>query len=168
MPLTTTTTTQETSAPTTTSGMPTSLMIGTTMQTQTISDQSLNSSAIATINDGNINMSSTTTTSTVESSTLVVVMPTVTVTPSSDDNTALIGGIVGGIVALFLIVGVIAFFVSRNRTANARQQVNDGHSLQESPTVSQPSDGIYDRVTLDMTSASTRNEYDDVSTPLTL
>jgi hypothetical protein len=51
-------------------------------------------------------------------------------TQPSDDNTALIGGIVGGVVALLIVVGVIAFIVLRNRKAKANQQsTNDGHAL---------------------------------------
>lgn len=42
-------------------------------------------------------------------------------TQSSNGNISLIGGIVGGVVALLLIVGVIAFFVvARNRRNSAR------------------------------------------------
>jgi hypothetical protein len=36
-------------------------------------------------------------------------------TEPSNDNAALIGGIVGGVVALLLVGGLIAFFVARNR-----------------------------------------------------
>jgi hypothetical protein len=36
-------------------------------------------------------------------------------TQPSDDNSALIGGVVGGVVALLIVVGVIAFIISRNR-----------------------------------------------------
>jgi hypothetical protein len=40
-------------------------------------------------------------------------------TQASDDNAALIGGIVGGIAAFALIVGLIAFIVTRNRRHKA-------------------------------------------------
>jgi predicted lipid-binding transport protein (Tim44 family) len=45
-------------------------------------------------------------------------------TEPSNDNAALIGGIVGGVVALLLVGGLIAFLVTRNRR-NANQQVNN-------------------------------------------
>lgn len=38
----------------------------------------------------------------------------------SDDNTALIGGIVGGVTALLLIIGLITFIVARKRRGRAR------------------------------------------------
>lgn len=71
-------------------------------------------------------------------------------TKAADDNTALIGGIVGGILALVLIAGVIAFIVMRNRRAKSQQRGDDGHSLQASP------DNNYNRI------APTTNEYQDV------
>jgi predicted lipid-binding transport protein (Tim44 family) len=43
-------------------------------------------------------------------------------TQPSDDNIALIGGVVGGVVALLIVVGVIAFIVSRNRRKVANNQ----------------------------------------------
>jgi hypothetical protein len=90
-------------------------------------------------------------TAVVESTTLVAVPET----QPSDDNIALIGGIVGGIVALILIVGVIAFIVARNRKAKESQ----GHSLQSSPpapgsALVQPSNSNYDRINIQPTSNS--------------
>jgi hypothetical protein len=42
--------------------------------------------------------------------------------PFEDDNTALIGGIVGGVVALILVGGLVAFIVARSRRrVNASQ-----------------------------------------------
>lgn len=82
---------------------------------------------------------------------------------SVDNTAALIGGIVGGIVALLLIVCVIAFMVKRNRKAS--QENDKGHSLPASApgAISQPSN-IYDRITVPRT--STPNEYDAASDPL--
>lgn len=68
------------------------------------------------------------------------------------DNLALIGGIVGGIVALLLIIGVIVFLVMRNRKATANPDLHD-HPLQTvTPPVSSPS-----------VSFKSNNQYDDVS-----
>jgi hypothetical protein len=79
----------------------------------------------------------------------------------SPDNTALIGGVVGGVVALLIVVGVIAFIVMRNRKATANQQsTNDGHSL--SPPA-QPSKSNYDRI--DIPSPSHYSERANVQSP---
>jgi cell division protein FtsN len=76
-------------------------------------------------------------------------------TQPSYDNSALIGGVVGGVVALLIVVGVIAFIVIRSRKAKANQQsTNDGHSL--SPR--NPNNSDYDRVMVTNT-----NEYGDVN-----
>lgn len=61
----------------------------------------------------------------------------------------MIGGIVGGIVALLIIVGLIAFFVVRNRRAK-KSHLDGGHSLQPQPTpiLNPPltNNNAYDRV----------------------
>jgi preprotein translocase subunit YajC len=49
------------------------------------------------------------------------------VTQKSDDNIALIGGIIGGVVALLLIVGLIAFIVSRKRRSKNKSVENTLH-----------------------------------------
>jgi hypothetical protein len=50
---------------------------------------------------------------------------------SLDDNSALIGGIVGGVVGLLLIGGLIAFLVVRSRrTAAGNGEANNGAALQ--------------------------------------
>lgn len=43
----------------------------------------------------------------------------------SSDIAALIGGVVGGIVALLLLIGIIAFFVLRSRSRHSNQRNND-------------------------------------------
>jgi hypothetical protein len=76
---------------------------------------------------------------------------------ASNNNSALIAGIVGGIVALLLLLGLIVFLVARSR----RAKDSDGHSLQ---TVAQPASvaaataahGNYDRININIPS------YDDV------
>ena len=56
------------------------------------------------------------------------------VVPSTDaeSNDALIGGIVGGIVALLLVVGLIAFLVARSRR-NVNHQVKSGPIANTAP-----------------------------------
>jgi hypothetical protein len=83
-------------------------MMGTTIQMTSgqIDETSLIESSTTIVDE------SETSSNAVESTTLVVAMPG---TQPSDDNIALIGGIVGGVVALFLIIGLIAFIVTRNR-----------------------------------------------------
>jgi hypothetical protein len=51
------------------------------------------------------------------------------------DNTALIGGIVGGVVALFLIIGLIVFIVTRNRrkVANNQDQPSNRNDVSMAP-----------------------------------
>jgi hypothetical protein len=93
----------------------------------------------------------------VGSTTFVIAMPATT--QPSDDNIriALIGGVVGGVLALLIVSGVIAFIVMRNRKAKANQQsTNDGHSL--SPQ--NPNNSNSDRVRV---SAPNTNEYGDVN-----
>jgi hypothetical protein len=91
----------------------------------------------------------------VGSTTLVIAMPATT--QPSDDNSALIGGIVGGVIALMIVVGVIAFIVMRNRKAKVTQQsTNDGHSLSSQNT----NNSNYDRVRV---SPPNSNEYGDVN-----
>jgi hypothetical protein len=85
-------------------------------------------------------------------------------TQPSDDNTALIGGIVGGVVALLIVVGVIAFIVMRNRKAKADQRsTNDGHSLSPPAVLAQPSNSNYDRI--DIPSPSHYSEKANVQSP---
>jgi hypothetical protein len=65
-----------------------------------------------------------------------------TTAPSTDadaiDAAALIGGIVGGIVALLLVVGLIAFLVARNRRPEHVESNNDT-TLQSVPSDASPS-----------------------------
>jgi hypothetical protein len=69
--------------------------------------------------------------------TTLVAMPA-TDSQSSEDNAALIGGIIGGIVALLLIVGAIAFILMRsNRKVKA-------HDLGQ--PVARPINGNYDQI----------------------
>lgn len=85
-------------------------------------------------------------------------------THRQDNTPALIGGIVGGIVALLLIAGVIAFIVMRNRKAKANQQsTNDGHSLNPIAVLAQPSNSNYDRI--DIPSPSHYSETANVQSP---
>jgi beta-lactamase regulating signal transducer with metallopeptidase domain len=92
-------------------------------------------------------------------------------TPSSDtqpsnDNAALIGGIVGGIVALLLVGGLIAFLVARNRR-NANEQDNNKamtNTTAASPAVSSNYDRIPTKISnfsdrVDAAQAS-KNHYD--------
>jgi hypothetical protein len=78
-------------------------------------------------------------------------MPTnataVVVTPSSDaqssdDNAALIGGIVGGVFALLLIGGLVAFLVARSRRGE-KDHPNSDAALQ-SVRQSMPSNDVHD------------------------
>jgi hypothetical protein len=84
---------------------------------------------------------------------------------TSDDNTALIGGIVGGIAALLLVGGLIAFLVARNRR-NVNEQDNNktmANTTATSTAVSSNYDRIptteynYIRIGVE---ASSRNHYD--------
>jgi hypothetical protein len=94
------------------------------------------------------------------STTLVIAVPA---TQTPDDNSALIGGIVGGVVALLIVVGVIAFIAMRNRKAKANQQsTNDGHSLNPPAVLAQPSSN-YDRI--DIPSPSHYSERANVQSP---
>jgi hypothetical protein len=101
--------------------------------------------------------------------TTVFAMPATEQRP--EDNTALIGGIVGGIIALLLIVGVIAYIVARKRKAKA-DTIDDGdgaHSLQPSPAPN----SNYARVAVaseydDVQDVRTNHHYDDVSDKLSL
>jgi hypothetical protein len=69
-----------------------------------------------------------------------------------DSNAALIGGIVGGIVALLLVVGLIAFFVARSR-----RNVNHGTTA---PPTAQSTYGRLPSQTNNVGQVNT--EYDDV------
>jgi hypothetical protein len=100
--------------------------------------------------------------------TLVIAMPSTT--QPSDDNTALIGGIVGGVIALLIVIGVIAFIVLRNRKAKANQQsANDGHSLSLSPVppvaIAQPSNNDRNDNNIPSTSTSHYIEYVHAQSP---
>jgi hypothetical protein len=135
-------------------------MMGTTMQmTSGQIDKTTLIDSSATINTESETSSSTM--NVVGSTTLVIAMPA---TQPSDDNTALIGGIVGGVVALLIVVGVIAFIVMRNRKAKANQQsTNDGHSLSPPAVLAQPSNSNYDRI--DSPSPSHYSERANVQSP---
>jgi hypothetical protein len=89
--------------------------------------------------------------------------------PSSDaqpsnDNAALIGGIVGGVVALLLVGGLIAFLVARNRR-NANQQDNN---IAMTNTTATSTASNYDRIPTKINNyndrvgidASSRNHYE--------
>jgi hypothetical protein len=92
------------------------------------------------------------TTNAVGSTTLVVAMPG---TQPSDDNIALIGGIVGGVVALLIAVGVIAFIVSRNRRKAAQDQPSNRNDVSMAPA--QASSSNYGRISAQPAS----NHYDE-------
>jgi hypothetical protein len=67
---------------------------------------------------------------------------------SPDDNAALIGGIVGGIVALLLVGGLIAFLVARSRRSHNHEDNSNSNAiaLPSSTTAAPSSTIIYDRV----------------------
>jgi hypothetical protein len=91
-------------------------------------------------------------------------MPATSEPSQSHDNTALIGGVVGGVVALLIVVGVIAFIVSRNRKAKANQQsTKDGHSLSPPAVLARPSNSNYDRI--DIRSPSHYSETANLESP---
>jgi len=77
---------------------------------------------------------------------------------SSQDNSTLIGGIVGGAVALLLIGALIAFCIVRSRRNSEGQPDADGnaHALQSTP----PSN--YGRLNLTDRPASTSTHYTDL------
>lgn len=85
-------------------------------------------------------------------------MPATPTPPSPTNNdAALIGGIVGGVVALLLIVALIAFIMSRSRNRNRSPKArNDGQELQSAPAQSV---GEYGRIELP---PSQQSEYDDM------
>jgi hypothetical protein len=60
----------------------------------------------------------------------------VSATVAADDNTALIGGVVGGAVALLLIVGLIAFIVMRNRKGTKPEVVLQTATASPTPPAS--------------------------------
>jgi hypothetical protein len=91
--------------------------------------------------------------------------------PSSDaqpsnDNAALIGGIVGGVVALLLVGGLIAFLVARNRR-NVNQQDNN-NAMTNTTATSTAVLSNYDRIPTKINNysdrvgvdASSRNHYE--------
>jgi predicted lipid-binding transport protein (Tim44 family) len=63
-------------------------------------------------------------------STAFVDLSTAAQSDNPNNTSVLIGGIVGGIIALILIIALIAFIVMRNRRAKADNK--DRHSLQSS------------------------------------
>jgi hypothetical protein len=75
-------------------------------------------------------------------------------TQPSNDNAALIGGIVGGVVALLLIVGVIAFIMSRKRH-HAQDQPSNRSDVSMAPT--QVSSSNYGKINVQ----SASNDYDE-------
>jgi predicted lipid-binding transport protein (Tim44 family) len=66
-----------------------------------------------------------------------------------DDNIALIGGIVGGVVALILIGGLVAFLVKRSRQRRANGEPNN--------------DAVLQSVRVDAGAASHRSNYQSFS-----
>jgi hypothetical protein len=94
-----------------------------------------------------------------------------TAAASNDNNnsteSALIGGIVGGIVALLLLIALIAFIVfKRNRRDKTDQNV--GHPLQSpEPNGRIASQNQYDNLSNVRNNANTYHHYDDVHTALT-
>jgi hypothetical protein len=72
--------------------------------------------------------------------TAVVAIPSTGAGDSLGDNAALIGGIVGGVVALLLIGGLIAFLVARSRR-RAKDHPNNDAALQ-SVRQSMPSNDV--------------------------
>jgi hypothetical protein len=89
-------------------------------------------------------------------------------TQPSDDNTALIGGVVGGVVALLIVVGVIAFLVSRNQRNNQYQPSNRNDTSMAPAQASssnygkinvQPASSHYDESFLSHSTAT--QHYDD-------
>jgi hypothetical protein len=107
----------------------------------------------------------------IDSTTIATIAMPATQRTDTDDNSALIGGVVGGVVALLIVVGVIAFIVMRNRKAKDNQQsTNDGHSLSPPVVIAQPSN--YDRNDIPSTShysdianvqSPTQNHYDSLN-----
>jgi len=88
---------------------------------------------------------------------------------SPKDNTALIGGIVGGAIALVLVGALIAFCVSRKRQGRQSKDIDAGaQQLASTPLESnygcvppEASTPQYDKVPL-----ATPNHYDHASSPL--
>jgi hypothetical protein len=87
-------------------------------------------------------------------------------TQPSADNTAVIGGIVVGVVALFLIVGLIAFIMSRKAANNQPPQENGAPKAPGNPPASnygninvQPLQNQYDESFLKHSPAN--QQYDD-------
>jgi hypothetical protein len=90
-------------------------------------------------------------------------------TQPSDDNTALIGGIVGGVVALLIVVGVIAFIIMSRNRHEAQDQPSNRSDVSMVPAQAsssnygkinvQPASNVYDESFLKH-SPATQN-YDD-------
>jgi beta-lactamase regulating signal transducer with metallopeptidase domain len=92
----------------------------TTLQTETpASAQSTDLTAASTTL-----LSINTTTATPVSTTVFAMSTT---QASNNDNTALIGGIVGGVVALILFIGLVAFIVARKRRSKNKSVENTVH-----------------------------------------
>jgi hypothetical protein len=87
----------------------------------------------------------------------------ITSTSEPDSNAALIGGIVGGIVALLLIGGLIAFLVARSR----RNLNHHDNAIQITSTT--PTQNNYNRIGIpknnynDRIQASSRQNYDSLT-----
>lgn len=69
----------------------------------------------------------------VESTTAPIIVTTL-VGQASTDNIALIGGIVGGVLALLLIVGLIALFATRRRQDNSAKSPHQGVDMASART----------------------------------
>jgi hypothetical protein len=95
-------------------------------------------------------------------------------TPSSDaqpsnDNAALIGGVVGGVVALLLIGGLIAFLVARNR--RSVNQLDNNNAMTNTTATSTAVLSNYDRIPTKINNysdhvgvnASSGNHYDSLT-----
>jgi hypothetical protein len=68
------------------------------------------------------------------------------VATKSEDNSALIGGIVGGIIALLVIGGVIAFLVARSRRNSAGNFHSANRDDDSMASVPAPSSSTYDSI----------------------
>lgn len=89
--------------------------------------------------------------------------------PTGNGAGALIGGIVGGVVGLLLLIGIVAFFVVRNRRANTNADANKAQN-----DAALPSAGDYGRIQIshrtseyayapNVTGSTVVPNYDDVS-----
>jgi ATP-dependent Zn protease len=117
-------------------------------------------------------MSTTSNATTTNATTAIVMTTNVTQAPVSANNkSVLIGGIVGGIVALLLIIGLIAFIVGRGR-----RRANDGQNDNDAPlqSISRPSnapnsnDVAASNHALDRRSARAESQYSEIVLPSTL